>query len=155
MSCEICNGKGTVVIEHDCIEREWPCPKCRVRRYISEQPWDDHDVLNWQSDSISFEKHMRAKLKERIAKNLVSSIVEIDHFINGTFHLLTAEMRVVIPNGKEKNDVCHWHQCSNGYFQTGCGLRINEELLSKMFPYLLTNFCGHCVKRSKKIYING
>ena len=97
MNCGLCNGKGIVHVVGDCfIDRTWPCPKCRVRKYCVDMPFTDYDLMEWKDNAIQFEDMMRARLKERIAKEVVEAITDIEHTINGTYHILQGKLSVVI-----------------------------------------------------------
>jgi hypothetical protein len=97
MNCELCNSKGTVTVLEDELRRNWPCPKCRIRKFYVEYPFSDYDLLEWKDNAIPLEDLLRKRLKDRIARELAEAITDIQHRITGTHHVLYGELSVVTP----------------------------------------------------------
>jgi len=97
MSCRLCNSKGTVTVLEDDLRLNWPCPKCRIRKFTMEFPFTDHDLANWKNDGLPLEVYLSRQLRQRIGKELAESITDIEHRINGIYHVLYAELDVIIP----------------------------------------------------------
>jgi len=81
MNCELCNSKGTVTVLEDELRRNWPCPKCRIRKFSVEYPFSDYDLLEWKDNAIPLEDLLRKRLKDRIARELAEAITDIEHRI--------------------------------------------------------------------------